>query len=113
MKRTKEELLSQIKVIIGDNTSDEVLTLLTDINDTLDGSTDTEVVELRQKVTDLETKVKETDEAWRQKYRDAFFSPQIDPQPTQQPDDLDAGNKEVDEDEKETFDDLFSTKGDK
>lgn len=63
MKRTKEELLDIAKGILGDNDSDDALAFLEDISDTV---TTPEV--------DWEQKYNENDAAWRQKYRDRFFS---------------------------------------
>lgn len=71
MKRTAEELLEQAKNILGENTTDEALSFLEDISDTV---TPPDV--------DWEQKYKENDAEWRQKYRDRFFSdvtPEIEP----------------------------------
>ena len=63
MKRTKEELLDIAKGILGDNDSDDALAFLEDISDTV---TPPDV--------DWEKKYNENDAAWRQKYRERFFS---------------------------------------
>ena len=63
MKRTAEELLEQAKNILGENTTDEALSFLEDISDTV---TPPDV--------DWEQRYKENDAEWRQKYRDRFFS---------------------------------------
>lgn len=111
MKRTKSEILSQLKVILKDNTSDEAVSLLEDISDTLD-DTDTDVLEdYKKQIEDLTTKVKETEEFWRGKYTDRFFS--ADPIPaSEKPKDDDLVPPVEEVEVKETFDDLF-TKGDK
>ena len=67
--RTREEILSSVQSVFGENTSDEALALVEDITDT---------------ITDLETrnndsgnwkkKYEECDANWRKKYRDRFFS---------------------------------------
>ena len=68
--RTKEEILNSVKRHFGEDTSDETLTLVEDITDT---------------ITDFENKAnndgqnwkqryEENDAAWRKKYRDRFFS---------------------------------------
>ena len=65
--RPSEELLSAIKEIIGDDTSDEALTLIEDISDTINNkNSDKE---------DWKKKYEENDTAWRQKYRERFFNP--------------------------------------
>lgn len=71
MKRTKEELLENAKTLLGENTSDEALSFLEDISDTI---TPPEV--------DWEKMYKDNDAEWRQKYRDRFFSdvsPEVEP----------------------------------
>jgi len=114
MKRTKSEILSQLKVILKDDTSDEAVSLLEDITDTLD-DTDTDVLEdYKKRVEELETRVKETEDFWRSKYTDRFFS--TDPLPsgksTVEETILPPEEETPDEHTKETFDELF-TKGDK
>lgn len=92
--KTRDELMSQIKEIIGDSSDDDVLNLLTDLSDTLgDDSAITKVAELQEQIS-------EQDKAWRKKYRDAFFS-----KPNE--------NEFSDEDDDKaprTYEDLFSTK---
>lgn len=91
--RTRDEIMKQLRTVIGENDSDDVLTLMTDISDTLGDNKD------RERVTQLEQQLQDKDKEWRKKYRDAFFS---------KPDEsLD------DEDESKTpskFEDLFTTK---
>lgn len=66
--KTRDELLTSISDILGDNNSDEALQLLTDIKDTLGNETDA------QRITELENQLKEQDATWRKKYRDAFLN---------------------------------------
>lgn len=66
--RTREEIITSLSDILGDNNSDEVLQLLTDVKDTLGNETDA------QRITDLEHQLTELDTTWRKKYRDAFLS---------------------------------------
>ena len=63
MKKTLDEILEGVKGIIGDNTSDEAITLIEDITDSF--ATDEE---------DWKAKYEENDAMWRQKYRDRFYS---------------------------------------
>ena len=70
MVRNKEELLAAIKTRIGDDTSDEALALVEDINDSFD--------DLSNRVTeagDWKAKYEENDKQWRDKYRERFFAP--------------------------------------
>lgn len=69
---TKDELLAKIKTKIGDDTSDESISLIEDINDTYD--------DLQTRVTeagDWKTKYDENDAMWRAKYKDRFFNKEI------------------------------------
>lgn len=70
MVRTKDELLASIKTRIGDDTSDEAIALVEDINDSFDDLT-TRVSE----AGDWKTKFEENDKQWRDKYKERFFTP--------------------------------------
>lgn len=70
MVRTKDELLASIKTRIGDDTSDEALALVEDINDSFDDLT-TRVSE----AGDWKAKFEENDKQWRDKYKERFFTP--------------------------------------
>lgn len=64
MKKSLEELLTNVKQMIGeDNTSDEALSLIEDLTDSYSAPS-----------VDWEQKYKENDAMWRNKYRDRFFS---------------------------------------
>lgn len=70
MVRNKEELLAAIRTRIGDDTSDEALALVEDINDSFD--------DLSNRVNeagDWKAKYEENDKQWRDKYRERFFAP--------------------------------------
>jgi hypothetical protein len=67
---TKDELINKIKTMIGDDTSDDALSLLEDASDTLsdlEGKTVT--------TDDWRKKYEENDKAWRQKYKERFSQP--------------------------------------
>jgi hypothetical protein len=86
-KRTFAELVEQIKTYTGDRDDDETLSLMEDINDTLNNE------------TDWQAKYNENDKAWRAKYKHRFETGNVD-----EPDETD----EQDEQEKPiTFDQLF------
>lgn len=70
MVKTKEEILSSLKVILGDNTSDEAISLLEDISDSMSNDTSA----LSNEVEEWKTKYSELDTTWRNKYRDRFYS---------------------------------------
>lgn len=68
--KTKNELMDAIKARIGEDNSDEAISLVEDISDTFD--------DIQSKVTsdgtDWKAKYEENDATWRQKYRDRFFN---------------------------------------
>lgn len=66
-KRTKDELLTALRGVLGDNQSDEAIALIEDVTDTFDAPAE-----------DWEQKYKDNDAAWRQKYTDRFFAAPAD-----------------------------------
>ena len=94
--KTREELLESINTIIGENTSDEALAIIEDVQDTF-SDYDTRLSD----TTDWKAKYEENDNAWRTKYRDRFFnSPGSDPEADPEPEPI-----------KKTFEDLFTKEG--
>lgn len=69
MVRSKDEIMTSLKGLIGENTSDEVINLLEDVNDTL--SVDNEAI--KNEMESWKKKYEENDLAWRTKYRDRFY----------------------------------------
>lgn len=96
--KTKEEILSTMKGMLGDDSSDDALGFVEDVSDTLD--------DLAKQVTDMgnwKEKYEENDKSWREKYRDRFFSKPVDePDLTQTQDD-------TQDNRPKTFADLFKT----
>lgn len=90
---TKEALLAKINGHLGDDASDEALSLVEDITDTLDS------LESGSSDENWKQKYEDNDAAWRKKYRDRFFSGKSDP------DDDDDNNP--DDNKPKTFSDLF------
>lgn len=68
--KTKDELMGAIRARIGEDSSDEAISLVEDISDTFD--------DIQSKATsdgtDWKAKYEENDATWRQKYRDRFFN---------------------------------------
>lgn len=99
--KTQEELLNSIKELLKDDTSDESISLLEDVSDTL---TD---LSANQDNENWKQKYEDNDKQWRQKYRDRFFntgfddgsklSGRFEPEPEPEP-------------VKKKFEDLFSIK---
>lgn len=70
MVRTKEEILASIRSRIGEDTSDEAIALVEDINDSFDDLT-TRVNE----AGDWKARYEQNDQDWRKKYQERFFTP--------------------------------------
>lgn len=85
--RTVDEIMESFKGVTGDDATDEMLNLMTDVRDTLSS---------RSSDMDWEQRYNENDAAWRKKYRDAFFST-----PAQEPENPKKENKPL------TFEGLF------
>lgn len=101
--RSKDEILEQIQSQFGEDTSDEVISFLEDVTDTF---------------TDLETrasgdgenweqKYHDLDAEWRKKYRDRFFSPEVND--NEGDDTIDTNLDDIEK--PKTYDDLFSVDG--
>lgn len=69
MVKTKEEILEQIKTRLGEDTSDEALSFIEDITDTL-----TDYEEKTNDTTDWKQKYEDNDKQWRERYKERFFS---------------------------------------
>lgn len=100
--KTKDELLEIIRERIGDDTSDEAISFIEDITDTLS--------DYEEKVTNSGTenwkrKYEENDKMWREKYRKRFFS--------KTPEKEDENFKDEDEIKSLSYDDLFEEKEEK
>jgi hypothetical protein len=94
VKRSKEELLSAISAILGDNTSDEALTIIEDISDSFETS---------QPDEDWKVKYDQLDADWRKRYKERFFS-----EGTTHREAVEEQEENVKEDgEKKTYDELF------
>lgn len=69
MIKSKDELISMISARIGEDNSDEALSLLEDVTDTL---TDYETKTADS--TNWQQKYEENDKEWRNKYKERFMS---------------------------------------
>lgn len=68
-KRTLEELLGSVRVVLGDNDSDEAISLIEDITDSF--TPDTE---------NWKQRYEENDAQWRARYRERFYEGTPQPQ---------------------------------
>lgn len=96
--RTREEILETIRQRIGDATDDETLSFVEDITDTLN-----DYESRTGTAKEWEDKYNANDAEWRQRYRDRFFSPEVENEsPVPDPEDP------VDQEAPKTYADLFT-----
>ena len=93
--KTKDEILASIKERFADDSSDETISFIEDVTDTL---SDYET-KAKGDGTDWKAEAKRIDNEWREKYKARFFSGSKD-----EPDDPDP---EFDEPKQLKFEDLF------
>ena len=68
-KKTLEELTGKFNLIVGDNDSEDVLTFLEDLTDTMNAEPPAESEDLRGRVEELEGQLRDL----RKRYRDRFY----------------------------------------
>lgn len=68
-KKTLEELTSEFNLIVGDNDSEDVLTFLENLTDTVNAVPPSETEDLRGRVEELEGQLSDL----RKRYRDRFY----------------------------------------
>ena len=95
--KTRDEIMEAIRKRIGEDTSDEAISLLEDVTDTL---TDYET-RVADK-TDWKTKYDEIDASWRKKYMDRFSGETGEEVKERQEEQI------KDDSEPRTFDELFT-----
>lgn len=103
--RTRDEILAAIRSRLGDDTSDDALTIIEDIDDTF-RDYETRIGE------DWRGRYDELDAQWRKRYRDRFFQKADNGETT--PEDVKNDNEEdlKEESEVKDFDELFTEKED-
>lgn len=67
MIKTVDELLNEVKTIVGENTDDAIISFIEDLQDTLKSFE-------RLAIEELQKQIKQVDEDWRKRYRDRFFN---------------------------------------
>lgn len=88
---SKEDLIAKLNASFGENLSDDNISLLEDVSDTIDSLSDTE---------DWKTKYEENDASWRKRYKERFEGKE---------DDSSENEHEIEHYESPTkFEDLFS-----
>lgn len=93
---SREELMNSLKARLGEDTSDESITFIENVQDTF---ADFETRLSGQ--TDWKRKFEENDQAWRQRYTDRFFKTESDDIPE------DVFPSDVDKPKQLRFEDLF------
>ena len=97
MIKSKEELIEEIRAVVGDDTSDNVIALIENVSDTITELETTDGEEWKQKF-------EENDKMWREKYISRFTEGTTEEatEPTE------PTEPTADDEEKEkTFEDLF------
>ena len=96
---TREQLLANIRNLIGEDTSDNALKLIEDVSDTVN-----DYENKAKDKTDWEKRYKENDEEWRKRYKERFFNAPVKEDDSKTPsDDEDDDNKN----KNLTYDNLF------
>lgn len=95
--KTRDEIMEAIRKRIGEDTSDDAISLLEDVTDTL-ADYETKVADK----TDWKTKYDEMDASWRKKYMDRFSGKTGEEVKEEQEEQI------KDDSEPRTFDELFT-----
>lgn len=95
--KTRDEIMEAIRKRIGEDTSDEAISLMEDVTDTLEDY-ETKVADK----TDWKTKYDEMDASWRKKYMDRFSGKTGEEVKEEQEEQI------KDDSEPRTFDELFT-----
>lgn len=95
--KTRDEIMEAIRKRIGEDTSDEAISLLEDVTDTF-ADYETKVADK----TDWKTKYDEMDASWRKKYMDRFSGKTGEEIKEEQEEQI------KDDSEPRTFDELFT-----
>lgn len=104
-KLSKEDLIKKVNEMFGEDATDEQISLLEDISDSIGDSNNDELETTKKALTKAQTDLKE----FRQKYRDRFLGG-VDNTPSKK-DETDDLKEDGEEDEKKpSYDDLFTLK---
>ena len=103
-KLSKEDLIKKVNEMFGEDATDEQISLLEDISDSMGDSNNDELEATKQALTQAQTDLKE----FKQKYRERFLGG-VNNNPTP----IDAHGEQNEEGEEEdnklTYDELFKT----
>ena len=103
-KLSKEDLIKKVNEMFGKDATDEQISLLEDISDSMGDSNNDELESTKQALTQAQTDLKE----FKQKYRERFLGG-VDNKLSSQ-DIHDEQNEDIEEEDKKlSYDDLFKT----
>lgn len=103
-KLSKEDLIKKVNEMFGEDATDEQISLLEDISDSMETSNNDELETTKQALTQAQTDLKE----FKQKYRERFLGGvDNDPSPKDIKDELKEEGET--EDKKLSYEDLFKT----
>lgn len=97
MVKSRDEILEIIRSRIGDDNSDEALSFIEDITDTMN-----DYESRLADSTDWKTRYEENDKNWRERYKDRFFNNEIE--------ETEITATEVVDETPTTFEELFEVK---
>ena len=102
MKRSKEEIIAQVQSYIGEDTSDEAISLLEDVSDSV-SDVNEDVEELTKKLNEANEKAINLDNEWRERYKARFNDSTLALAQPEKPEDVvDKGEDDLTE-----YDELF------
>ena len=103
-KLSKKDLIKKINEMFGENATDEQISLLEDISDSMGESNNDELETTKQALTQAQTDLKE----FKQKYRERFLGG-VDNNPSPQDVHNEQNEEGETEDKKLSYDDLFKS----
>lgn len=107
---SKDDLLKQVKDYLKEDTSDEAITLLENVSDTLNSMSSEDIEELKKQLAEANEKADKIDKEWRVKYTDRFNSPAPKSEKKGGFEEPDETDDDEEEDEPTKYEDLFTTK---
>lgn len=103
-KLSKEDLIKKVNEMFGEDATDEQISLLEDISDSMEASNNDELESTKKALTQAQTDLKE----FKKKYRERFLGG-VDNNPSPQDVKNDIKEDGETEDKKLSYDDLFKT----
>lgn len=107
--RTREEIMEAVRQRFNDDTSNDTLTFIEDISDTLNNYESSINTDWEAKYNELKAQYQIIDSNWRQRYRERFFNNTPSNGETTPPNVIkDNKNDLINESEDKTFNELFN-----